>query len=55
MLQVGTLPPATRLCWLKRNDDPIWLEIRFMRSRNTNSACEGRIIGNVRKIREAAA
>ncbi len=54
MLQTGTLPPTLRLGWLKRNGDPLWLEICFMKRQDIAGHREDFIIGNVRKIREAA-
>jgi PAS domain S-box-containing protein len=55
MLQGDTLPPPLKLRWLKRDNTAIWLEIRFMRRRDTQRNHFDLIIGTVRKIQEAAA
>lgn len=51
------VPYPVRMRWLFRYEDPIWLEVRFLKRRDRRRArCgEDRIIANVRRIKPEAA
>ena len=54
LLQSGTLPEPICMQWLKNDNASVWLEISFMRRRDTKRLHVDLVIVNVRQLQKAA-